>query len=134
MNSSEFCQEVDKLSRMLEPYRASGAPDLMVVTGRGHLRMAEGVGGIREAAPQSDSIYARAGEQVTCENGHVICEVKRDIEKGASQQGNELHRWRDPEPQPGTLTADIKCCRCGAPWAGGVWGALQLHIGGAWRS
>ena len=72
--------------------------------------------------------YARKGEAVTCENGHVIATFSRDALCGeAFRQSSFLCGWTQPEPRPGD--ADIVCRTCGAPFYEG----LALHVGGEYR-
>jgi hypothetical protein len=85
----------------------------------------------QEPASEPVAYYARKGEQVTCENDHVICEVARDLPVGARQQPGDFHRWRDPEPRIGTVATDAPCCRCGAIWFGNDSGCLHFKDG--WR-
>jgi hypothetical protein len=64
-------------------------------------------------------MYAKQGERITCENGHLICVVARDIEVGQMpERGKDLKDWQQPEPDVGTLAKDIKCAQCGAEWFG----------------
>jgi hypothetical protein len=67
--------------------------------------------------PKEDEFVFRVGEQVTCENDHVICVVKTDVKIGQTTWPS-FHRWRDPEPTIGTMPP-IVCCRCNTPWLDG---------------
>ncbi len=71
--------------------------------------------------------YAKKGEEIVCENGHVICEVAKDLRTGECHQPGNLRRWRDPEPGPGTQ--DQPCCKCGAKWFEG----MRFHFKDGWR-
>lgn len=76
-------------------------------------------------------LYARAGEMVTCADGHPICEVVRDL----------------PLDAPADFTRDLKfsgrrkrwaqrtsgCKRCGALWIVGQDGGGTLHFAEGWR-
>lgn len=74
-------------------------------------------------------IYARKGERVTCEEGHVIATFSRDTVSGeAFRQSTFLCEWTQPEPRPGD--ADIVCAVCGAPFYQG----LMLHVEDGWRA
>lgn len=74
-------------------------------------------------------LYACAGERVTCENGHYICTVARDIVMGAFAQRGEFMDWCfGGEPEIGKPPPP---CQCGAPW----WQPGQkFHFdNGGWR-
>lgn len=74
-------------------------------------------------------IWARAGERITCEMGHHICKVARDIEAGEFYRSSMFTDWCfGAEPAIGKPTPP---CQCGAWWE--RWyttdprpGALQL--------
>lgn len=74
--------------------------------------------------------YAYAGEEVTCENGHLICEFTADVFVGQTQDPpSQLGKWRQPEPAVG---AQIPTCAvCGGAFyqAGGV-----FHFRYGWRT
>ena len=73
-------------------------------------------------------IYARAGEAVTCENGHTICTFSRDAGCGeAFRQENFLCGWTQPEPRAGVV--NVGCRLCGAPFYRG----LALHFADGYR-
>lgn len=82
-------------------------------------------------------IYAHKGEHVTCENGHRICTMARDVEVGQLFDANrDLTDWVQPEPSMGTLAKDVRCVSCGAFWFGGPTGEgapLILHFEDGWR-
>ncbi len=71
--------------------------------------------------------YATKGEEIVCENGHVICTVARDIKRGELFDPEVFHRWRDPPPTIGTEKQP--CCRCGAEWFRGT----SFHFKEGWR-
>lgn len=71
---------------------------------------------------------AKAGEKVTCENGHHICTVGRDVEAGGVQKPEDFVDWKHPEPEL-AATFPIKCTVCGAPWIT----PEAICIGGEWR-
>lgn len=65
----------------------------------------------------SERVIARKGDQVTCENGHVICTVASDITWGSLWQTDvQFTDWKQPEPRIGTPATDIACTICGARW------------------
>ena len=79
-------------------------------------------------------LYASKGEIVSCENGHEICDVSRDVYVGDLIIVNQFENWRNQTaPMPNDV---IKPCHtCGARFIdskipyGGTW----LHINGQWR-
>lgn len=100
----------------------------------------------REATPFS-SLYAKAGEVITCESGHEICTIGRNIYKGATQIMEDLINWRQQEPKIG---CNIPVCAiCGAdfyvsnifPPYGGVKvpnnqkfeSGIHMHFQDGWR-
>lgn len=74
--------------------------------------------------------YARAGEEVTCEGGHVICVVLVDIPRGAEHSDHYLGDWCDPKPAIGSRPV---CSRCGAWWIRWESGSTLLHFASGWR-
>lgn len=73
--------------------------------------------------------YAVAGEIVTCENGHPICEFIETVESGQRQDlPRQLGKWRQPEPEVGTIPVPV-CAVCGAQFYTGA----HFHIGESWR-
>lgn len=58
---------------------------------------------------------ADVGDFVTCENGHLICEVARPIYRGMMQNPSlDWKAWRISEPERGT-PVPLRC-PCGAPY------------------
>ncbi len=57
-------------------------------------------------------IYAKKGEHIICENGHVICEIAKTVLTGNYQKGGELTNWRQKEPRIGDSVP--LCEKCGA--------------------
>lgn len=70
---------------------------------------------------------ARKGEWVTCEAGHRICRIAKDIPYGGLYDPAYFMDWKQPEPKVGTL--EQPCVVCGAEWFRG----MSLHFGGGWR-
>lgn len=89
------------------------------------------------------TLYARAGEFVTCTRGHDVCEIAHDIMVGDSYDPDNLTNWVEAPPSqvtplPPGKGGDGKCW-CGSKFwedraltAGGMVGAT-LHIWGNWR-
>lgn len=74
-------------------------------------------------------IYANAGETVTCENGHPICDFVQETRTGETQDlENQLGNWRQAAPRRGDHPIP-GCAICGAPFYNG----LIFHIGDKWR-
>ena len=59
------------------------------------------------------NLYARRGEVVTCERGHEVGSISRDITRGEVTRGDEVI---GQEVQFGSLF--LPCKICGAPWTG----------------
>lgn len=62
-------------------------------------------------------LWAKKGEHLTCENGHVIATVARDIVRGEIAKGDEWEGWTQSQPQTGSLPP-LACGQCGAPFFG----------------
>lgn len=78
------------------------------------------------------TLFAKSGEWVTCENGHRICRVARDIQQGELMQPeNKLVEWQQPKPVSGQRSEQIRCGLCGAKWFGSHLG--KLHFEDGWR-
>lgn len=89
---------------------------------------------IAAAHTNRGGLIARAGEVVTCENGHEICDVARDIFLHDHVSPSQFTNWRNqPAPQPGE---NIRPCHeCGADYisAPGRFGGHKLRVAGEWR-
>lgn len=75
------------------------------------------------------TVYANAGEKVTCENGHPICEFVKTVHVGEMQAlEHQLGNWQQPVPDGGALPIP-GCAACGAAFTDG----MLFHINQAWR-
>lgn len=72
--------------------------------------------------------YAKAGEVVTCVNGHTICEFACDATTGEMFRREHLTNWQQDEPQIGGPIPRCACCG-GRFYLGGN----IFHIGDSWR-
>ncbi|MGQ9370402.1 hypothetical protein [Azospirillum sp. ST 5-10] len=72
--------------------------------------------------------YARAGEVVTCTNGHPICEFAEDAALLDGQRPGHLTGWRQPEPLFGGPIPT--CAVCGAEF---YRGPGVFHFAEGWR-
>jgi hypothetical protein len=72
-------------------------------------------------------IYASKGDQVTCENGHVVCEFGRNVAAGEPFDPSALVNWIQKTPKRGQQTAP--CEQCGARWYKGS----LFHFSDGWR-
>jgi hypothetical protein len=73
--------------------------------------------------------YAAAGDQVTCENGHPICEFVVDVAVGQTQDlAVQLGNWTQKPPEIGQMESPL-CAVCGADFCRG--GVFHFHDG--WR-
>jgi hypothetical protein len=78
------------------------------------------------------ALYAKKGERITCESGHPICTVAKDIPFGAMHDDGFFCDWLQPEPKHGMLASMLGCLICGAPWFASGLGP-QLHFEDGWR-
>lgn len=77
-------------------------------------------------------MIAKAGETVTCESGHPICDAAEDIFQDTVASVRQFTNWRIAPPQDGTTIES--CPECGARYIRvGPDLGLQLHIAGGWR-
>lgn len=78
-------------------------------------------------------IYAHKGEQITCENGHVICEIARNIKVGKTQEKGDLINWTQLEPEAGTYPIPT-CSKCGAEfYRNDMTHGINVHFEDGWR-
>ena len=66
----------------------------------------------------------RKGEFVTCTDGHMICEVMEDIDRGSFRWAEKLGAWRISDP-PVIGQPDPRC-PCGALWVRSGLGSLHV--------
>jgi hypothetical protein len=88
--------------------------------------------------PEEPPIWANKGEAVTCINGHVICEMARNVYVGEARAGEHFTNWSQPEPDKRTHVAEIRCTICRGAWVrGNPQEGYQFHFGsnkhGGWR-
>lgn len=76
------------------------------------------------------STYAEAGETVTCENGHPICNFMRPVAIGQMQDlARDLGNWRQTAPIVGQAEQP-RCAKCGAEfYRSGI-----FHFADGWRT
>ena len=81
-------------------------------------------------------IYLQKGEQITCEGGHIICEVARDIHSSEPMNSAvQLTNWTQEPPKIST-PLPILCERCKLPFArGGTFfgQSVKVHTNSGWR-
>ena len=80
-------------------------------------------------------LYASEGEVVTCENGHEICELSRNIFVDDRIMVEQFVNWSNQEP-PEPHEVIKPCQTCGARFidtAEHPYGGSWLHINGQWR-
>lgn len=76
-------------------------------------------------------VYARKGDWVTCENGHVICMFTRKVILGDPFDMSALDLWKQPIPKIGD---PIPVCKhCGADFVRGLMGN-EFHFYDGWRT
>lgn len=77
----------------------------------------------------SKKIYASAGETITCENGHPICDFRETVYAGDMQNPTEqFWNWRQTKPKLGVIQLP-RCEVCNGMWTMGV----IYHVGDSWR-
>ena len=81
----------------------------------------------RTFRPAGD-VYAKRGEVVTCERGHVICAMLRDVSRGELFDDSAFGDWQMKKPDVGQFPIP-RCERCGARWCMG----MQYHFHNGWR-
>ena len=88
-----------------------------------------------ERARVEQTLYASAGEIVTCLNGHEICELAKDIFVADLISVEQFKNWRH-QPQPQPRYPITPCMSCGAPYVTSTtaYGGTRLHINGVWRT
>jgi hypothetical protein len=59
-------------------------------------------------------IIAKLGDKVTCKNGHVICDIGRDLCVGQMQAPGDFINWQQKEPTVGDPV--LPCEVCGDYW------------------
>lgn len=81
------------------------------------------------------TIIAKAGDRVTCELGHHICDVAEDIKACApGPMLKQFTNWRGYVPLSGRPVHDCNICgRKFIRWTAGLLGGCQLHVKGEWR-
>lgn len=73
---------------------------------------------------------ATAGELLTCENGHVIAEVARDLMPFEMISPGDFTHWRMGKP----TSDEVAPCMCGALYINvKSFGGVYPHIGDEWR-
>ena len=79
-------------------------------------------------------IWAHKGSQITCTQGHPICEIARDVYVGEPRSGADFTAWQQTEPDRSTSVADIQCTVCGGSWInGGTDSGYRFHFEDGWR-
>lgn len=87
---------------------------------------------------EAPRLWARAGETVTCLNGHPICDVAHDIADDERHSPAHYTNWRQPEPDRNTHVTAIRCAECRGVWvrfgkAASGQTVYQLHFQNGWR-
>ncbi len=66
-----------------------------------------------------------AGEQIECENGHLICEVEETINRGDLNWSQKLINWQMPEPE---RESQPVCNVCGGRFWKAIGFCQTLHV------
>lgn len=77
------------------------------------------------------TVFAKKGEPVTCENGHIICTFSRNVAVADDFIPTHLYTWTQPEPQRGD--SGPVCAQCGALFWHGAGGGQHFHFADGWR-
>jgi hypothetical protein len=75
-------------------------------------------------------VLIKAGTQITCLRGHIICKVVADIRVNDTLQSAMFAHWRVAEPKIGEA---FPTCRCGAAAHRETAAGIQLHTINGWR-
>lgn len=84
-------------------------------------------------------VYFRAGEVMTCENGHPIADIVEDADRRQTPSVDQFAEWRNVEraPEKGeqVMAQDWRCTACGGRFCltDGI-GGFIIHIGLKWRT
>ena len=82
-------------------------------------------------------LIASEGEPVTCERGHAIATINRDVPRGLADEAlARSFTFAPGVPEPDRGTRLPLRCSCGAPWLKSVEGtsrAIMVHVSGGWR-
>ena len=70
-----------------------------------------------------------AGTQITCENGHLICEVAVPLRVDTTPDAAEFTNWQIPPLARGDYVPE---CHCGALWYSQTFVSLQIHTPDGW--
>jgi hypothetical protein len=77
-------------------------------------------------------IYAKKGEHITCENGHVVCEMAKTVLYGSHQKAAQITNWRQKEPRVGDMVP--VCEKCGAEFYRNPQDkGISMHFKEGWR-
>lgn len=77
------------------------------------------------------TLYARKDEEITCENGHVICRMARDVTIGTLQMpAVDFKEWQQRKPNLGEPLQMLNCVKCNAIW---VRDSNRYHFKDGWR-
>ena len=87
---------------------------------------------------EAPKLWARAGETVTCINGHPVCDIARDIVDYERHSPSHFTNWRQPEPDKSMHITAIRCTECRGVWiragkAPAGHSVYQLHFENGWR-
>ena len=77
------------------------------------------------------NIIARAGEKVTCENGHEICTFAEDFNRDSVFGVRLFTDWKIERPEPSSPIEN--CPTCGAQYVRFTDRGPQINIAGEWR-
>lgn len=76
---------------------------------------------------------ARAGEIVTCINGHALYRMVEDVNDGGIFFSGRFEVVDGQAPKPVPYQMIVECPRCAAPWADWMPGVVRIHFSDGWR-
>lgn len=72
--------------------------------------------------------FVKKGDIVTCENGHELYKIIRDIDYGETMKADQFLPLGDDVQKPEN-GVQFEPCKCGAPW----YRPAQIHFKDGWR-
>ena len=81
-------------------------------------------------------MIAREDDIVTCERGHPLYRITRDVPHGAQMTASQFEAIHPRAQQPAPLVRIwANCPMCGTRWmaVGGIYGRRHIHFEDGWR-
>jgi hypothetical protein len=105
---------------------------------RQHLGLPTGEKCFLDMQVQAVPAIALKSDVVTCENGHRICEVARDLLQGEAATDQTFCSWEENQELQLLPWGDALCAICKAPWLGTDQTPMgnriqRIHFATGWR-